>query len=59
MYGGGPGIGAGIGGAVGGGGALAIAGPGQLELVGLVAVALLITGALFLRAASLKHDHRS
>lgn len=58
MYGGGPGIGAGIGG-VGGGGALAMTGLGQSNLVGLLALVslatvLVITGALLFRSASMK-----
>ncbi|MGW3953663.1 hypothetical protein ACWEKM_22735 [Streptomyces sp. NPDC004752] len=57
MYGG-PGIGRGVGGAVGGGGALAATGLGQTEIFVLLAVALLVVGALLLRSSSLKHRNR-
>lgn len=51
----GPGIGRGVAGAVGGGGALAATGVGQTEIFIVLALALLVVGALLLRSSSLKH----
>ncbi|WP_164992577.1 hypothetical protein [Streptomyces sp. L2] len=55
MYGG---IGGGIGPIVGGGGALAGTGVGRMGIAILLALGLVVVGALLLRSSSLKH-HRS
>lgn len=52
MYGG-P-IGGGVAGGIGGGGALAMTGTGQAAIFVLLALGLLIAGALLLRSASQK-----
>lgn len=52
MYGG---IGGGVGGIVGGGGALAGTGAGQTSILILLAIGLIVVGALLLRSSSLKN----